>query len=183
MSCANPIASEALVDYWARAVDGDGERRVEEHVFFCDDCAQRWRSMRELAESIGEVVRRRGGVQLILTPRIAAQLESSGLKLRTYRAAPGEVVPCGVGADDDLVVSWLSADFSGAERIDLISRSGGQTLRFFEDVPIDRDANRIGFTLSAEEMRSWPSMMIEIELRAGDRAVARYVFNHPAFSR
>jgi hypothetical protein len=187
MSCARPVSSEVIVDYWARALPADESERLEAHVFECDDCARRWQSMRALAGAIGEVVTRRGGAQLALTPRIAARLEASGLKLRTYRAGPGAITACSVDADDDLVVSWLSAELTGIDRIDLVSTSGGRELHHVQDLPIDRAAGRIGYALSGEVLRTWPSMKIEVRLlaveKSGTRTIASYVFDHTAFSR
>jgi hypothetical protein len=185
MTCARPIASEQVVDYWARALALDEEQRLEEHVFDCDDCAGRWQAMRSLVDGIVELTKR-ASAQLALTPRIAARLETEALHLRIYRAAPGDVVACGVSAADELVVTWLSADFSGVERVDLISTSGGRTLRRYEDVPIDRANNRIGYALPAELVRTWPSMKIDLRVVAvessGERTIASYIFDHTGFS-
>ena len=187
MSCARPISSEAIVEYWAGALPASDCEKLEAHTFECDDCARRWQATGALTDAIREVVVRRGGAQMILTPTIAARLEASGLKLRTYNVAPGAVTPCTVGPDDDLVVSWLSANVAGIDRIDLVATSGGKEIRRFQDLPIDRAAGRIGYTLSGEVLRTLPSMKIEVKMLAvderGARTVASYVFDHTAFSK
>ena len=181
MSC---LDLATLVDYWARALAPEAVERVEEHLFACDRCAQRSEVVRALGEGVALVAQRRGGLLLSLTPSLVERLGRDGVRLRHHRASPDEHIACTVGADDDLLVTWL--DVPRVEgRLDVARYApDGTELSRMEDLPVD-PSGRVIYGLSAEAARTWPSMSIEIRAIAvepsGERVVARYHFDHTAF--
>jgi anti-sigma factor RsiW len=180
--CPRPLAVESLVDYWAGALTEAEEAPLEEHLFACDACARRLRAVSALARGVADLARRRGGLRMGLTPSLAHRLASEGLRIREYRAAPGQSVPCAVGRHDDLVVTRFAADLRGVERVDLTITTGGQLLDRVSDLPIDRDTSSVILADAGETMRAWPAMTLVLRLvaveAAGERTVGEYTFEH-----
>lgn len=144
-----------LVDYWAGDLPAASEVDVEEHLFACDDCARRMSAVGRLADGVLLTIGRRGGVNIVVTESLVEQLEREGLVVRHYRAALGDVVPCGVGAHDDLLVTTIDADLTGVERVTMSLHAGdGRRLRYVEDAPVDRASGKLVYTLSGELARS-----------------------------
>lgn len=175
MSC---VALAALVDYLTAELSPDEEAQVEEHVFSCDDCHRRLRAVADLGRGVAQLARRRGGFGMPLTGSLAQKLAAEGLRVREYRAAPGDRVFCAVGREDDLVVTRLDADLAGIDRVDLTLSSGGRLLQRIADAPIDRHAGQVMFAGSGEIMRTWPAMTFDVELVAGERTIGAYTFVH-----
>jgi hypothetical protein len=144
-----------LVDYWAGDLGADAEATVEEHAFACDACARRMTAVGRLADGVLRTIARRGGVDLVATTSMISQLERDGLVTRHYRAKLGERVPCGVSADDDLLVTTIEADLTGVERVSLSLHAGdGRRLMHVEDAPIDRATGQLVYTMAADVARS-----------------------------
>lgn len=181
------IANEALVDYWADAVDTEQQLLLEEHAFTCDHCSHRLQAVGELVRGIPRVARRRGGLDLTVTPSLVAKLQSDQLRLRHYHAQPGERVACTVGADDDMIVAWLGADLQGVGRVDVVvsSDQGGVSGRL-HDVPVDRASNQVVYTRAGEVARRWPDMTVLVQVVAVDgdreRLLGEYHFDHTGFA-
>ena len=57
MTCASPIDSAVLADYWLAALPEPEEHAVEEHLFSCDECGSRLRHIVALAEGVRELAR------------------------------------------------------------------------------------------------------------------------------
>jgi hypothetical protein len=180
MSCAEPIAFDALVAYWAHE-DAD-DAGVEEHVFACDACAARLAAVARIAQGVARVSGRRGGVDMVVTGAIVDRLAREGLKLRSYRVAPGGTVACTVAPDDDLVVTTLDVDLAGVESVDLVKRRDGAVFSRMSDVPVDAARGEIVYTVSGDRLRGLPKTTIEVEVIAkapgGPRRLGLYVFDH-----
>jgi hypothetical protein len=172
------LSLSMLVDYLARELASEEEAQLEEHVFACDACHRRLQAVADLGAGVTQLARRRGGLYMGLTGALAGKLAADGLRIREYRAAPGERVFCAVGRQDDLVLTRLDADLAGVEGVDLTMSSGGQVLMHVADAPIDRRANQVLYANSAESLRSWPAMTILVQLVAGGRTVGEYTFVH-----
>jgi len=184
--CPSPLPLELLVDYWAGASTGGDAERVEDHVFLCDSCTGRLSNVASLARGIARVSRRRGGVHTGATESMVARFETDALRMRHYRAVPGERVACTVGADDDLLVTYLRADLSNVERVDMILRDGqGRLIERIEDAPIDATTGQVIYTLSGDVARTFPAMNIDVDLigidKHGERKIASYRFEHTPF--
>jgi hypothetical protein len=171
-----------LVDYWARELSPDQETAVEDHAFACDDCGRKLAAFGELADGVARVVARRGGIALMLTQSLVDELSRAGVVMREYHAKLGDIIPCGIGAREDLLVSHLEVDLSKIEHATLMFSSGGQVFQRLDDVPIDRAANKIIFALSGDMARTLPTMKIVAQLYDRDRLVGEAIFDHTAFS-
>lgn len=181
-ACTSPIDFATLVDYWAAELAEVDEAPVEEHLFTCDECDRRLRAVAALADGAAGLARRRGGLRMGLTASLARRLASDGLRIREYRAAPGETTRCAVGRHDDLVLTWLAADLRGVERVDLVTTTGGELLERVPDVPIDRQSGRVIIAYAGEALRTWPARTVVTRLiaveSAGERTVGEYTFVH-----
>jgi hypothetical protein len=187
-ACPSPVAWASLVDYWAHELTPADADAVEEHVFACDTCTERLGGVGALARGIARAPRRKGGMRLMLTPSLVDTLASHGVRMRHYRLQAGESVECAVGADDDLVVSWLRADFAGVERVNATALdANGAPMERFEDVPIDRKNGQVVFAHAGDELRPWPDLSFRMRLVAVDaaneceRLLGEYIFHHTAF--
>jgi hypothetical protein len=186
MSCQSPLPFASLVDYWAGDLPEEEQARVEEHQFACATCAERLESIGELTRGIAAVAKRRGGFAFSLTASMVKKLEEHGLVMRYYRARPGDVVPCTVGPDDDLMVTWLDADFAGVERVDLALYNEAGQLQFRnEDVPVDHGTNQVIYTLAGDLLRKalhHGPEKVRVELISvdaqGERVLGQYIFAH-----
>jgi hypothetical protein len=181
--CQKPPRLEVLVDYWSGDLPADREDELETHVFGCEACTQRLAGIAAIAHGIARVARRRGGLQMVLTDSLFDLLARSGLRMRKYQAAPGDHVFCTVGPDDDLLVTALTADLAGAERIDVtVFDTQGRILMRFEDAPVEAASGRLIYTIAGDVARTLPPMTLRIELRAVDddaeRTLAHYTFEH-----
>jgi hypothetical protein len=186
VSCDRPLSAETIVDYFSAALSQDEDAEIEEHIFACDTCASRLERVGVLTQLVATVAGRRGGINLSLTRALLDRLEADGLRLRHYRLAPGERVPCMVMAEDDLVVTWLTAELAGVESVALtISDDAGTVIRRLDDAPIDHVSKQIIFAISGDTVRKLPSMLLHLELvaheAAGDRVLGNYTLSHTAF--
>lgn len=185
-TCGAPVGWEVLVDYWAGDLVAADAEAVEEHVFACEACAGRLAGVAALARGISRTARRTGGMRLSATPALIDALSKHGVRMRHYRLGPGESVACTVGADDDLVVTWLRADLMGTERVDLAAYdASGAPLGRWEDMPVDPASGQVLFTLPGDEMRTWPDMVQRICVVAieqgRERVLGEYTFNHTGY--
>jgi hypothetical protein len=183
--CQSPVPLESLVDYWSGAsTTGDAER-IEDHVFSCDSCSRRLSNVASLARGIVRVSGRRGGVHTGATESMVARFATDGLHMRHYRAQPGERIACTVGADDDLLITYLRADLSNVERVDMVLRSQGRLIERIEDAPVDATTGQVIYTLSGDVARTFPAMSIDVELisidKNGERKLGTYRFEHTPF--
>jgi hypothetical protein len=144
-----------LVDYWAGDLRADEEATVEEHAFACDACAREMTAVGRLADGVLRTVGRRGGINIVATRSMIEQLERDGLVVRHYRAALGDLVPCGVSALDDLIVTTIDADLTGVDRVAFSLHAGdGRLLHRVDDAPIDRASGQLVSTLAGDVARS-----------------------------
>ena len=170
-----------LIGYWLGDPDGDA-LALEEHIFECAGCAGRLESIVRVDAGVADLVRR-GRVRAVIPATLVAELEKNGLRLRHYRLAPGERVPCGIGPDDDFVVTQLEADFHGVERVDLV-RTGPGFQERLADVPIDRVAGRVIVASSGDAIRRLPDLVVELRLvdttGGAEHTLGEYTLVHSA---
>ena len=175
-----------LFDYWTAELPADEEQALEEHVFACDACARRLETTGALVRAIPQGIGRRGGLKLCVTRGLLEQLAGGGLVLRHYRVRLGDAVQCSVGAEDDMLVTWIAGDFGGVERVTVRFFVDGAPVLAFEDAPIDREANEIIYALGGDMARSLPTnrMITRVYALEGEneRLLGEATFEHTAFS-
>ena len=119
-TCDMPIADETMVDYWSGGLPPQQSEAIEEHVFSCAACAARLEAVAAMAAGITSLARQ-GRFSGIISRATLNQLQRDGVRVRVYSLSPGDVVPCAVFPDDDLVVTSMRGDFAG---VDAVTRLG-----------------------------------------------------------
>ena len=125
--CPQPLSGDDIVDYWAGELDVQTEARVEEHVFACGTCAAAFAQGEAMASGIRALVRA-GMFQALVPEAVLNRLARDGARLRTFTLSPGDVVPCAVWEDDDVIVTRLRGDFSGIGSVRVVYPGRLQTL-------------------------------------------------------
>jgi hypothetical protein len=172
------IPLERLIASALGELAADDDAEIEGHVLSCSSCAAAYAGLLRLGPALAALVRG-GHCYMAVTPLLVERLERERLVTRRYRLAPGEVVPCTVGADDLYSLTTLEADLSDFERVDLL-RGDARV----PDVPFEPTCVR---TLSpADALRRLPTMRLPLRLVAvtadGDRPIAEYTLSHTAFA-
>lgn len=182
--CAQPIGWETLEAYWLGELAEPAEAPLEEHLFACAHCSRRLERLAALAQGIRAAVLG-GRTALGLTPRSLERLKEEGLRIREYPVEPGGSVNCTITAEDDAVVSRLSAPLAGVGRLDAlhILEIGGRTeRRRVEDVPFDEATGEVLLAPSAAQLRKMPAHTWRVRLvavdEAGERSLGEYTFRH-----
>jgi hypothetical protein len=176
---AHPSAAQ-LVDYLARD-EADGPA-LEDHLFACDDCAQRLSELAATADAVANAVAG-GKVRAVGTDALIARLEERGVRLRHYRVEPGGRIECAVAADDVFVVAHYGADFGGVAQVDVVvTDDAGAVLARMERVPVPPDARSLPVLIRGDFLRRTAGGDHHVRLLAAEREVARYTFAHTAFS-
>ena len=112
-ACRTPIPEETLLDYWAGDLaDGYEMNQVEEHLFACGECSARLAQLVALGTGLGTLARQ-GRISGTVSRAVLNRLQRDGVHVRLFSLVPGETVPCAVFPGDDLIVTFLRADFSG----------------------------------------------------------------------
>jgi hypothetical protein len=173
---------ELLVDYLASDLSREDEARLEEHLFDCDACS----AIAAELSSVGAGVRTaiaEGKAGIVATDSLLAMLEERGVVLRHYSVEPGGRLECTVGAEDAFVVAHYSADFTGVDRVTVVARTmAGAEIRRLEDIPVGPGTRTVHVLLRGDQLRMRPSGTHLVTVRAGDRIIAEYTFNHTAFT-
>lgn len=178
----HPIPFATLVEYWFGELAPQDEQRLEEHLLDCSQCSERLGELAQLGAGISAAFRR-GAVRAVVSPALLAKMKSEGLRVREYRLAPGAVVQCAIGAEDDAVIGRLQAPLAGVTRIDLarLDATGEVRLRL-PDIPFDPAAGEVLFCPSAARLRKEPAHTDIVRLIAvdetGERALGDYTFVH-----
>ena len=182
--CPRPIPFAALVDYWVDDRPPADPSDLEEHLLGCAECS----SGLEAVAAIGEAVARLGREGRLhggLAPSLLDRLERDGRVIRRYRAADGGHIHCTAGADDDLVVLELAADFSDVDRVDLIHLGAdGTLLRRVPALPVIA-GREVVWASPGDVIRSLPTCVMFVRLMAvkpeGERQVGEYTLHHTAY--
>ena len=135
MTCANPIAGDTLVDYWAGDLDETETAAVDEHLFGCADCTASSARVAAVAQAL------RAEIPSVVLRAAVERLRARGTRIRENGFAPGDRREVEFGADAELLIHRLGGlDLTGAERIDLriTSESTGALVSDLEAVPFDR---------------------------------------------
>jgi hypothetical protein len=181
--CASPIDAAILMDYWLAALSPREESVVEQHLMACDQCSDRLREIIALADSL-RALARSGSLNVIVSDQFVSHAAETGLRIREYAPKPGESIQCTVAADDDLMLARLSADLTGASRVDLSWRDPrGIERQRMEDIPIGGDAGTVILQQSitwakASPTSSMTARLLAIDQHGGERVLGEYTFNH-----
>ena len=133
------------------------EDAVEEHLFTCEECGARLREVISLAEAIRDLARQ-GSLLLIVSDAFLKRVAEEGLHVREYTPPIGGSIACTVTAEDDFLIGRLTADLSGANRVDLCfcDERGAERVRL-ADIPFNSEAGGIAFQQSITYAKAAPS--------------------------
>lgn len=182
-ACATPIADETMVDYWSGGLPLQQAEALEEHVFSCAACAARLEAVAAMADGITSLARQ-GRFSGIISRGTLNRLQRDGVRVRVYSLSPGDVVPCAVFADDDLVVTSLRGNFVGVDAV-TVSVIGSAPLSdmVFEDVPVAATEGELLWAAPGSLIRQMPTSRVTLIVTAG-RAngprISEYVLDHTA---
>jgi hypothetical protein len=184
MGCSRPIDVTLLTDYWLRTLAVADETAVEEHLLGCDRCGTRLREVMALAEGVRRLARE-GCLRMVVSDAFLQRAAEDGLRVREYAPPEGGSVPCTVTDDDDLVVGRLTANISGATRVDLAmcDERGVEQVRL-KDIPVRAGADSVAFQESIAFLKAAPDMtmiarLVAFDDRGHERALGEYTFHHP----
>lgn len=181
-ACREPILESALLDYWAADLaDGDETNRVEEHLFACGDCSARLAQLVALGAGLATLARQ-GRIRGTVSRAVLNRLQRDGVHVRIFSLLPGETVPCAVFPGDDLIVTFLRADFSGVDAVTLsVTRAGGAPFGQYDDVSVSGPFSEVLWATPAALVREMPSMRLDLTLRSAGPApieLGHYVLEH-----
>jgi hypothetical protein len=183
MTCSNPMDAAVLADYWLAALAKSEEEAVEEHLFTCDECGARLREIIALAEGVGKLARQ-GSLIMIVSEAFVKRAREQGLHVREYAPPRSGSVECTVTAEDDFLIGRLTADLSGARRVDLCFCDGQRVERLrLADIPFDSEAGGVRFQQSIAYAKAAPSetmiaRLIGFDGAGAERLLGEYTFNH-----
>jgi hypothetical protein len=107
--------------------------------------------------------------------------------MREYRLAPGEVVACGIGAEElfNLVAYEVDPGIVGRVDLVLLDRDGATLLRV-EDVPVDRPTGTVWALELGDELRKLPDMrftsrLVGVDADGAERLLGEYGLDHTAY--
>jgi anti-sigma factor RsiW len=181
-ACARPITSADIFDYWAGELEPDAEERVEEHVFTCATCAAALAEGEILAGGLRALVRS-GTFHALVTETVLNRLARDGARVRTYSLSPGDVVPCAVWDDDDVVVTRLRGDFSGVAAVSVVATlASGQELSRNEAVTVGPGQRELIDAMSADLLRQLPTTTVRLRVTATregeEQLLGEYTLEH-----
>jgi hypothetical protein len=183
MPCPSPIDALTLADYWAGLLPSSEEEHVEEHMLSCDSCGQRLRDVIAMAGAIKELARE-GSLRMIVSETFLKRAAESGSRVRRYVLPPGGSVQCTVTEDDDLLIGQVTADLTGAGRIDICicDERGVEQMRL-PDIPVNADTGSIIYQESITFAKAGPTMtmkmrLVSVDENGADHPISEFTFNH-----
>jgi hypothetical protein len=184
--CSTAASIGLLVDYWAGDATTADAERLEDHAFACDSCWRRLAAVASLARGVAQVAAMRGGLAMVVTQAMIDRLATEGLRMRHYRPRPGQTVHCTIGPDDDLSVTYLTADFQDVQRVDLVFYAHDKEWARIEDAPIDHTTGQVIHVVGGDLARTFPAIKVRLELRAlrgtETSVLGEYTFEHTPFA-
>ena len=180
--CTTSLSSAEIFEYWAGELNPRDEERIENHVFTCTRCAAALAEGEALARGLRTLVRS-GTFHSLVSESVLNRLARDGARIRTYSLRPGDVVPCAVWADDEVVVTRLRGDFSGVEAVSVAATlANGQELSRSDDVPLRPGQDELIDAISAEWLRQLPATTVRLRVTAGhgseERLLGEYTLAH-----
>ena len=183
MSCLNPIDAAVLADYWLALLAHPEEEAVELHLLDCDQCGERLRGVMALADGVRKLARE-GSLRMVVSDSFLKRVVEEGLRVREYALRAGGSVQCTVTAEDDFLVARLTANLTGAKRIDLslCDELGVEQLRL-PDIPVQAGANDVLYQESITFAKALPTSkiiarLVTFEETGAERLLGEFTFNH-----
>jgi hypothetical protein len=180
------VALADLTDYAAGELPEAEAAAIEEHLFSCPDCARRAGELDALVRAIPPAVRS-GDVGGFVTDAVLNQLQREGVRVRSFVVSPGDIVPCAVWDDDELMVLRLRADFGDATEFTLSQRVAGNEVIRATGQLTPSSQGEIIFATPAAWVRELPVVEVEVLLTehegVGDRAIGSYTLAHGGLLR
>lgn len=172
---------EMLAAYWLGELPAAEAEKLEEHFFACSPCSRRLEWLAALAAGTRAALRA-GAVGMIVTRPFVEAMKRAGMRLREYHLDPGGKVDCTITADDDAVVSRISAPLAGVTRLDVLRDIDGKQQMESSDVPFDPAAQELIFMLRPAMLRKMAAHAVRVQLVSvedgGRRTLGEYTFNH-----
>lgn len=160
------VTWEEVADWWAGDLAPPRADALEEHLLECDACSRRAERMGDLARGIASLPRS-GVVAGPATPGLLGRLERDGLRVHRYRIGPGQVVPCSVWPEDQVMAVVLDVRaYMGeqANRFDLVARVGDDPAIREEDVPLDPATGSLTWLSPAALDRRRPATRVSFQV-------------------
>ena len=182
-ACVTPIPDDTMVDYWSGGLPVQQSEAIEEHVFSCAACALRLEALASIGAAISSLARK-GRFGGIISRATLNQLQRDGVRVRLYSLSPGDVVPCAVFPDDDLVVTALRGDFAGVSAVTIVV-NGRAPLSdvILDDVPVSPAEGEVLWATPGSLIRQIPTSRVTLTMTAGradGRRIGEYVLDHSA---
>jgi hypothetical protein len=179
--CRTPVADDAFLAWWADDLPGAEQRRLEEHLLGCGECAARLGAAGAVADGVRALVGR-GQVPAVLVPAALERLRREGRRIREYRVAAGGGVHCTVSPKDDVLVARLEVPSRDAPRVDLVSRVDDGEEERVRDLPLEPGARELILAVPIDVVRARPAHVQVLRLLAvrpeGERPLGEYTFRH-----
>lgn len=183
MNCSNPIDAAVLADYWLALLAEPAEEVIEEHLLGCNQCGARLGQVIALAQAVQKLARE-GSLRMVVSDAFLKRTAAEGLRIREYAPAPGGSVQCTVTEEDNFLIGRLTADLSGAKRVDLslCDERGIEQFRL-QDIPFHSGADSVIYQESVTYAKAMPTSkmiarMIAIDETGDERLVGEYTFDH-----
>jgi hypothetical protein len=165
-----------LVDYWIGETDDATTQAIDEHLMGCDACGAEMDAVIALAAGVRGAFAA-GRVGTYLSAGFVTRLVDRGVRVREYRVPLNGSVQCGVGPDDQMLLSRLQLPPGTVRRIDAVVTRGEFEERR-EDVPFDATTGEVLFTPRLAETRAAPAHDLLVRLLAVDDAGGRRELGH-----
>lgn len=171
------VSLHELVGYWLGELTAEREGVVEDALFSDAEVARRLDALARLEAGILQLIRE-GRLQSSVARKGLAAFDQAGLRLREYRLAPGQTVPCTI-ADEDLVVIRLQGGFT-ANEVDVVMHGEFEGLphasETYSGVPVD--GGEVILVYPGDRIRALPRSHFRYEVRAGGLPAGNYHLDH-----
>lgn len=176
-SCASPIPTERLLEYFLGELSAEDEDQLEIHLFGCATCAEDAGEIAGLATTI------RGVIPAVLARSHFEALEGAGMVTQLNVMAPGDVSRVSYPPSGKLLVHRLEGnDFGSARRIDVALRTiDGEVVGRFEDVPFEASRGEVFLACQHHFAEQLPHDLIFVLHVVSDdesRPIAEYTVLH-----
>lgn len=179
---AEHVDLETLAAYWLAELPAGEAERIEAHFFACAHCAGRLEWLAALSPAVRAALHA-GAVGMVVSAPFVEAMKQAGMRLREYHLQPGGRVDCTIAADDDAVVSRISAPLAGVKRLDVLRDiDDGRHTTESHDVPFDPASQELLFMLRPATLKKMAAHVVRVQLVAvdetGRRTLGEYTFNH-----
>lgn len=140
-ACASPVPWEALMDHFAGQVDAAEAERIEDHVFGCEPCSERWTAAAAFVTKL-RAAARTGSVTAVIDALTLDRMVQAGVRIKQVLPREG-LVDAGYEPGVDLMVTRLPADLRGIPVVDVEFHTAYAGLSIERDVPVTSEGEII----------------------------------------